>query len=310
MQEHGPEEVRDLEIKQLEAFVAAAETRSFSEAARRLYLTQPTISVHIKALEQELECSLFLRSKRVVSLTEAGNLLYPYAQRILELRETALLKIRKHECQTISLGASTIPSGYLLPAVLTEFRKQYPDVFFSIRQSDSDQVENMVLDGIVDLGLIGKKSKDPRCLCFPFYSDTLVLALPAAPYYLKKLNRTDPLLFLAEEPVILREEGSGTLKAMNRFLSENHLDPENMHVIARSNDLEAIKKMIADGLGISVLSSLCVKDMASSGQILTLPLPTAFPRSFYLLKAIDQNPSTAQKDFENFLMSVNDRKDG
>ncbi len=272
-----------MEFKQLEAFVAAAESRSFSLAARRRYLTQPTISSHIRALEEELDCILFVRSKRSVILTESGERLFPFAKRLLDLRNEAVKEVKTPKKHMVCLGASTIPSGYLLPRLLSMFREKEPEVYFTIHQSDSDQVETMVLDGMVEIGLIGKKSEKDNLECIPFCRDTLVLAMPATEHYLK-MSAAPACELLLSEPVILREEGSGTLKAMNTWLAENHLDPSSFNIVARNNDLEFIKRMIVDGLGISIMSGLSVKDLADSGRLILLPLPASTNRQFYVLR--------------------------
>ena len=290
-----------MEFKQLEAFVSAAENRSFSEAARQRYLTQPTISSHIKALEQELDCTLFVRSRRSVALTRSGERLYPFARRLLDLKEEALKSIKAPERQVVCLGASTIPSGYLLPGLLSGFREKEPDIFFSIRQSDSDQVENLVLDGLVDFGLTGKKSVSSQLECTPFCTDTLVLAMPATKEYLQKPDTESPREILLSSPVILREEGSGTLKAMTAWLQEQQLDVSSLHVVALNNDLEAIKRMIADGLGVSIMSGLSVKDLADTGRLLSLPLPASGRRRFYILRRKDRELSESAHTFLAFL---------
>ena len=289
-----------MEFKQLEAFVAAAESRSFSLAAKERYLTQPTISSHVKALEQELDCILFIRNKRSVILTENGERLYPFARRLLDLREEAVKEVKIPRRHTVCLGASTIPSAYLLPHLLSEFREKEPDIYFTIRQNDSDQVETMVLDGLVELGLIGKESRSESLECMPFCTDTLVLAMPAADHYLKRTDATARELLLSE-PVILREEGSGTLKAMNAWLVENHLEVSALNVVARNNDLESIKRMIVDGLGISIMSGLSVKDLADSGRLLLLPLPFSANRRFYVIRRKDRILSDSTALFARFL---------
>ena len=135
-----------MEFRQLEAFAAIAKYKSFSKAANALYLTQPTISAHLGSLERELQKKLVSRTTKTIQLTQDGEKFLKYVNRILELKEAAVQELAGEEKEIISLGASTIPSGYLLPGLLSEFRRQHPGVFFQIRQGDSCEIEEKVTD--------------------------------------------------------------------------------------------------------------------------------------------------------------------
>lgn len=274
-----------MEIKQMEAFCMAAEKKSFSEAARALYLTQPTISSHIRSLEQELGCTLFKRTHKQVLLTPEGTRLYPYLRRIIDLKEEALREMNAPLAATVTIGASTIPSGYLLPELMSAYRTDHPNVYFHIRQSDSAAVEEMVKDGLVDFGITGRKCPDPHLVSRPLCTDHLVLALPPAAQYREMALSMTAEDILKTQPVIMREPGSGTLKAFDVWLRENQIDPETLNVCARNNDLEAIRRMISGGMGISVLSALSVKDMVRRGQLITMDLDSDSERIFYLIRS-------------------------
>ena len=272
-----------MEMKQLEAFCMAAEKKSFSEAAKALYLTQPTISSHIRALEKELGCRLFMRTHKQVVLTAEGDRLYPYARRITDLKEETLQEMNAPSEATVNIGASTIPSGYLLPQIMAAYRKTHANVFFNIRQSDSAAVETLVLDGLVDFGIIGRKARSSRLRQKELCSDSLVLAMPPLPYYRKLARSETPDSILQREPVIMREQGSGTLKAFDHYLEERNIDPGRLNICARNNDLEAIRRMITGGMGISVLSRLSVRDMEERGQLIAMELDSSRHRIFYLI---------------------------
>lgn len=292
-----------MEFRQLEAFVAVSEFKSFSKAAQHLYLTQPTISSHIKALEKELDITLIRRTTKSFVLTEQGQQFFPYAQRMLALKKTALEKIQTERRQYLHLAASTIPSGYLLPQVLAAYQQEYPETYFHISQTDSFGVENQVIDGTVDLGLTGQRCDDSRVVCETFCSDHLVLAIPCTDYY-RQLKQEDPSLKrLLLEPMIVRETGSGTQKAANQFLKEHHVDVFSLNIIARINDLESIKKMVAHGMGISILSDFATRDLADSGQILTCPLSSQNPREFYILRLKERTLPEPLQDFIRYLKS-------
>lgn len=209
-----------MEFKQLEAFVAVVDYGSFSEAARRLYLTQPTISTHIRSLEEELHSKLIIRTTKKTTITARGYQLYDSAVRMLEIRNNLLDSFTGAQKHMIDLAASTIPSSYLLPELLAGFGSTHPDIYFHSIQSDSEGAIHRVLDGSVDLALVGQNTGDESCIFIPFCQDTLVVATPVSDHYLKL--REEPVSFsqFLNDPMIIREKGSGTKKEMDLFLEK------------------------------------------------------------------------------------------
>ncbi|MDD6617222.1 MAG: selenium metabolism-associated LysR family transcriptional regulator [Clostridiales bacterium] len=292
-----------MEFRQLEAFVAVSELKSFSKAAQQLYLTQPTISSHIKALEKELGTTLIKRTTKSFVLTEQGQQFFPYARRMLELKRTALEKLQTQHRQFLHLAASSIPSSYLLPQILASYREENPETYFHIFQTDSFGVENQVIDGTVDLGLTGQYCDNSRVLCEAFCSDHLVLAMPSTDYYYQLKHENPSLQRLLQEPMIVREMGSGTQKAANQFLKEHHIDELSLNIIARINDLESIKQMVTQGMGVSILSDFATRDLAASGQILTYPLDSQHLRKFYVLRLKERPLTRPLQTFIKYLKS-------
>lgn len=273
-----------MDFKQLEAFAAVVDYGSFSEAARRLYLTQPTISAHIRALENELKVKLIIRTTKKLTITTKGYQLYGSAVRILHIRNNLLEDFTGSKKHIIDLSASTIPSSYLLPELLAGFGKICPDVYFHSLQSDSAEAIQKVIDGSVDLGLVGQYIEKDDCCYIPFCQDSLLIAAPVTPHYLKLKERNATLEELIREPMIVREKGSGTKKEMDFFLEKSGIAPSDLNVIARMNDLESIKQSIVNGLGISILSARSVQDLAGTKQILIFPLgDTESRRNFYIV---------------------------
>lgn len=273
-----------MDFKQLEAFAAVVDYGSFSEAARRLYLTQPTISAHIRALENELKVKLIIRTTKKLTITTKGYQLYDSAVRILHIRNNLLEDFTGSKKHIIDLSASTIPSSYLLPELLAGFGKICPDVYFHSLQSDSAEAIQKVIDGSVDLGLVGQYIEKDDCCYIPFCQDSLLIAAPVTPHYLKLKERNATLEELIREPMIVREKGSGTKKEMDFFLEKSGIAPSDLNVIARMNDLESIKQSIVNGLGISILSARSVQDLAGTKQILIFPLgDTESRRNFYIV---------------------------
>lgn len=290
-----------MEFRHLEIFLAVAETKSFSKAAVHLFLSQSTVSSHIKNLESELQKSLFIRSTKNVQLSSDGCTFLRYAKSILQMREAALEALNAPAETILRIGASTIPSGYLLPKLLQGFHDSHPHTFFDIQQGDSEEILEKILDGSLELGFIGKKEDTPKCVFLPFCEDDLVLALPANQHYFHLLNQNLSIQEILKEPVILREPGSGTRKAADLYLDSIHLSPEHLNVIARTNDLESTKRMIQNGMGISILSKYTVKDLEAQGVILTLPLHSGIRRSFYIVYRKDNALKSAFQDFIQYV---------
>lgn len=275
-----------MEFKQLEAFVAVVDYGSFSEAARKLYLTQPTISAHIRSLEEELHARLIIRTTKKLTITTKRYQLYDSAFRILDIRNNLLENFTGSRKQIIDLAASTIPSSYLLPELLAGFGRMYPDVYFHSWQTDSSGAINRVLDGTVDLALTGQNTGDDSCVFIPFCQDNMVIATPVNDHYLNLKQKEQPVVFqdFIKDPVIIREKGSGTKKEMDIFLENAGIEPSSLTVVARMNDLESIKKSIVNGLGFSILSARSVVDLQKTKQILLFPLEeSAHKRSFYIV---------------------------
>lgn len=291
-----------MEFKQLEAFVAVVDYGSFSEAARRLYLTQPTISAHIRSLEEELHVKLIIRTTKKTDITAKGYQLYDSAVRILDIRNNLLENFTGSRKQIIDLEASTIPSSYLLPELLAGFGRQYPDVYFHSRQTDSAGAINQVLDGSVDLALVGQNTGDNSCVFLPFCRDDLVLATPVNDHYLQMQNSQVTFQDFLNDPIIIREKGSGTKKEMDIFLEKAGVEPSSLNVIARMNDLESIKQSIVNGLGISILSARSATDLAKTKQILLFPLEeSAHKRSFYIVYSKNRILKAHVRQFVNYV---------
>ena len=235
-----------MEFKQLEAFVAVVDYGSFSEAARKLYLTQPTISAHIRSLEEELHARLIIRTTKKLTITTKGYQLYDSAFRILDIRNNLLENFTGSRKQIIDLAASTIPSSYLLPELLAGFGRMYPDVYFHSWQTDSSGAINRVLDGTVDLALTGQNTGDDSCVFIPFCQDNMVIATPVNDHYLNLKQKEQPVVFqdFIKDPVIIREKGSGTKKEMDIFLENAGIEPSSLNVVARMNDLQKTKQIL------------------------------------------------------------------
>lgn len=265
-----------MNLKQLEAFVEVAEKNSFSKAAKSLYLTQPTVSAHISALEKELGSRLLIRNTKEVELSESGKRLYEYAKQIVlltaQIEQEFGKKERRGEKPYFTIAASTVPAQYLLPNLLMRFRNLYPMDQFRILESDSAGVVEKVAARKADIGLAGTDTAGKYCEFLPFYEDELIVITPNTVKFQNRKQTGNALDWIAGEPILLREEGSGTRKETMRILQKAGIEEEQLQVIASIENPETIKRSVASGMGISVLSALSAQDAVSSGQVLAFPL--------------------------------------
>lgn len=274
-----------MELKQLRSFAAVVRYGSFTRAAENTYLSQPTISTHIRALEEELNTQLLLRDTKNLQVTPRGQELYECACRMLELQDNLLQRWRQSDQHIIQLGASTIPSAYILPEVLPLYGKENPGSYFVVHQSDSRQVIEGVAGGLFDVGMSGMPCQDEAIRCEPFFRDRMVLITPVSRRFLAMQSQGEQALpELLHEPIILREAGSGSQKSADRFLAQMGLRETELRVTARVNDQESIKNLVSGGLGVSIVSEKAVRDFVAEKRLLAFPLPPgSAERDLYLL---------------------------
>lgn len=278
-----------MDIKQLEVFASVVELSSFSKAGGRLHLAQPTISGQIAALEQEMKTQLLIRASKEIYPTEAGRLLYAHAKKILEARDQALREMEafsKEMRGRIAIASSTIPGEYHIPKLLRAFRKNYPDVTFDIQMMDSMEVIQHVSNRAVDIGFTGTITDSPRCVFKEFANDRLVVITPNEKRYQKYLASGFPMKQILNEPFILREEGSGTRLETEQFLKEMSIDPQRLNSVVTVRNTENIKKMVSEGLGISVVSKSACEDYCQFKKIMAFDFENVpLRRKLYIVKS-------------------------
>lgn len=265
-----------MNLKQLEAFVQVAEDQSFSKAAKELYLTQPTVSTHISALERELNARLFVRNTKEVRLSQDGQVLYRYAKEMIELERTIEREFAtnaKEEKKCIVIAASTVPAQYILPGILTVFNERYPNEQFKLIELDSAQVAEKIASHEADVGFTGTVLEKKHCQYIPFYKDELIFVMPNNETYRKIQAESVDLEWLKTVPIVMREEGSGTRKESERLLLSHGIAPDDLNVVASIGNQEAIKRSVAGGMGVSIMSALAVKEEISQGKVLGCSMP-------------------------------------
>ncbi|SCG83119.1 LysR family transcriptional regulator [Proteiniborus sp. DW1] len=251
-----------LDFRQLETFIEVVNRKSFSKAAQKLYLTQPTVTSHIQNLENELGTFLLNRSGKSVSPTEAGELLYKYALNIINMRNMAQFDLGAHKGKVqghLEISSSSIPRHYVLPPLLKQFTDKYPDVTFTLSDFDSKKVVEGLLDGVTDFGIIGAKFPSPQLEYIELMEDKMYVVTPNTKDYPWEEYSELDMDFLLEKKIILREKGSGTRELLENKLKEQGLDLDTFNILAYIEDIETIKKFIELGIGISFISERAIK---------------------------------------------------
>lgn len=252
-----------MDIRQLTTFMEVAKTGSFSKAAEKLYLTQPTVTNHVHAIEKEFNAVLINRMSKEISLTDAGRIVYANSLDIINS-----YKQMKHQLDAykgkiegkLEIASSSVPRKHLLPELIAGFKRKYPKVIFSVIDVDSSMVVQRILDGYIDFGFVGAVYENANLEYLPVLDDHLVLASP--PDTLEKDHKEGMISIreLVELPIILREQGSGTGKVLVQALDKIGLSPDNLNISAQVADTEFIKRMISLGTGSSFLSYRDVYD--------------------------------------------------
>ena len=261
-----------MEFKHLEVFVKLVENLSFSAAAEELNISQPTVSLHIKQLEEELDTPLFIRSTRELKITEEGTTLYREAKDLLQQRASLIDRFVNPNQKVLRIGSSTIPTGYILPFILSRFRKDHPGILIQIEEQNSYETIKRISARKVDAGIVGMKTDDENCEFRAVYQDECVFITPNIPYY-RALQQTNPdLKRLAQEPLIVRESGSAVKQNMELMLTSANIATESLHIITSINNIEVIKRLVAQGAGTSFISKIAVDDMVTRGELLAFSL--------------------------------------
>jgi DNA-binding transcriptional LysR family regulator len=294
-----------MDARQLEIFVKVAELGSFSKAAEALFLTQPTVSEHIRGLEEELGVRLLDRLGRGAAPTKAGQLLLGYGRRILELHREARQALDQFQGRMsgeLVIAASTIPGEYVLPALIGRFKEKYPDIAISLLIGDTQRVVEWVLEGRAELAVAGAQI-DHRALEYrELMPDELVLVVSAAhPWHGKK---TATLEEVRAEPLIVRERGSGSRYALEKALAEVGLDLSDFRVVGEMGSTQAIKQAVKAGVGISLVSKRAVTEECEHGILHCVKVKDLrFSRAFYLVTNTTRTRSPLAEAFRAFLIS-------
>ena len=290
-------------LRQLRTFKTVADLSSFSLAAQRLKLSQPSVSYQVKELEEALGLPLLDRLGKRVQLTEAGTLLYNYARRVLDVLDEATVAIeemRGIQRGTLRVGASTTVGIYLLPAALGAFKKLHPGLVISLEIGTRARVQEQVLRNELDLAVVGPALKDPELAIIPFLSDELVVVAPVGHPLAGKRGLT--LKDLADQPFVMREAASGSRWSLEKAARKAGA---KLMVAMELGSNGAIKHAVESGLGLAVLSRYACGLELASGRLVELGV-RGFPirRDWHIVHLRKRKLPSSVQAFIDFLQDT------
>jgi DNA-binding transcriptional LysR family regulator len=291
-----------MDTRQLAAFCAVVERKSFSQAAEQLGVTQPAVSLQIRSLEKRLGRQLVDRSGRRVEPTEAGRRLYRNAHRMLALEEQLLGELGGDEDGALSgrleIGASTGPGGIVLPVLLCEFQRRHPDVRVALAVSDTQRVVDQVARRELELGVVGAARRHRAVVFEPFFRDEVVLACPPGHHF---AGRTVTLDELREEPLIVMQEGAGVRQVIEDELRGVGMRLRDLDVRLELGLQESVRSAVAAGYGVTFISRSAIEADLSAGTIAESSVESLEPaREISLVRASGRAQTRVAQAFVAF----------
>lgn len=293
-----------MDFKQLESFVAVTKYKSFTRAAQELYLTQPTVTGHIRSMEEELGTILFNRGGKTITLTQAGNILYNNAVNILNMREQALYSMSRYQGRLegeLAIAASTVPQKYILPGLLADFSRKYPGIKYVIKQYDSRGVIDAICSGGMDFGFVGTSASYPELEMLKLCEDRLILITADKGKLQDFKDNFVTWDRIMDERFILREEGSGTRSLFINSLKKRGIDVKDLNVIASIENPDTVKQCVIQGLGVAVVSERSVAQEMELGLIKGFYISDLnLKRKFYFISHKNRVLSPVTRAFREF----------
>jgi DNA-binding transcriptional LysR family regulator len=291
-----------MDTRQLAAFCAVVERKSFSQAAERLGVTQPAVSLQVRSLEKRLSRRLLDRSGRRVEPTEAGAALYRSAQRMLQLEEQLVDELQAADGGelggTLHVGASTGPGSTVVPVLLCEFHRANPGVAVSLSISDTQSVVERVAERELELGVVGAARRHRGVVFEPFFRDEVVLAVPPSHRF---ANRTVSLAQLREEPLIVMQEGAGVRQVIEDELRSAGIRLRDLEPRLELGLQESVKAAVTAGYGVTFISRAGISADLAAGTLATARVEGLDPaRDISLVRSAGRSPTRAAEAFLDF----------
>jgi DNA-binding transcriptional LysR family regulator len=292
-----------IDIQKIETFLATAENLSISETARQLHLSQPAVSHQIKSLEQELTATLFIRSNTGLQLTEAGRLLLPWARRLMhdtnDLKEM-MASLHGDIVGELRIACSTTGGKYILPQLAARFSQQYPGIHVRILACGPEQTALNLLDGEAHLGVLSTEVDATSLESQRFFRDVITLIVPSNHRWAFR-KRVEPSELL-EEPIIMREETSGTRRVVLTELAKHDISLDDLNVFMELGNAEAIVRTVAAGYGISFVSSLASACPMERGNVIDIEVDgISLQRNVYMVRKRISAPHRPRDVFWSYI---------
>ncbi|MCL2405599.1 MAG: selenium metabolism-associated LysR family transcriptional regulator [Defluviitaleaceae bacterium] len=277
-----------MDFKQLEAYVQVIEHASFSKAAEAIFMSQPSVSTYITALEKELATTLISRSTKEVAPTHAGKLFYENAKELLALKHNTVERIKNltgNYVGEINILASSVPAQYMLPEILADFTNMHPGITFVVKQADTHEVSRGIAEQKADIGFTGGIVANNKCEFIELMTEHMVvIASPNMGFVDTSKYALEPLIY--KHRFISREKGSGTRAQYESFFTEQNIDIANIKSCLCFDNTQSIINAVASGLGISIVSEYAARAFIERKMIIPLQLKTPLPKRtfYYVLK--------------------------
>lgn len=293
-------------LERLRIFIHAADHLSFSGAAKRLHLTQPTVSHHIRALETSLHVELFERAGNSLKLTEAGRLLLPWAQKLVRQAievQNMMASFDDGIAGQLRIACSTTSGKYILPQLAARFRQRYANICVSILACRPQHVVPRLLEAEANLAVVSSYelcSGDMECQ--QFFRDAITLIVPRGhPWALRQHIEPDDLL---EERIIMREPTSGTRRVLQTELAGHDITEDDLDIFLELGNAEAIVRTVQDGFGVSFVSNLAADWALQLGHVVAVPVVgMQLQRAIYMVRRKLDTPHRPQEVFWDFVHS-------
>jgi DNA-binding transcriptional LysR family regulator len=291
-----------MDTRQLLAFCAVVERRSFSQAAERLGVTQPAVSLQVRSLEKRLGVQLLDRSGRRVEPTEAGARLYRNAQRLLQLEDEILADLVEDATGeltgTFEIGASTGPGGVVLSQLLCRFAQEHPSLHVSLLVFDTQTVVEHVAGRTLELGVVGAAPRHRAVEYEPFFRDTVVLACPPGHRF---AGRTVTFDELREEQLILMQDGAGVRQLIEEKLREAGLRLRDLDVRLELGLQESVTGAVRGGYGVTFISRSSIENDLAAGTLVEARVAgLELEREIFLVRAAGRSETRGARAFLEF----------
>jgi DNA-binding transcriptional LysR family regulator len=290
-----------MDTRQLQAFCTVVEKKSFSQAAEKLGVTQPAVSLQVRALEQRLGQTLLDRSGRRVEPTEAGKRLYRSAQRMLSLEQQLFEDVAEEEGGlhgTLSIGASTGPGAHLVPLLLCEFQRAHPDLHVALSISDTQSVIDRVAERELELGVVGALRRHRSLEFQPLVRDEIVLAVPPSH---RAAGGSLTVEELQEETLIVMQEGAGVRQVVEEELRRAGLRLRGVEPKLELGLQESIKSAVGAGFGVAFISRTAIEGELAVGALAAARVEGVEPvRQIYLVRGRGRAATRAAEEFVSF----------